>query len=669
MPLDAALLEIFYNQVTAAADEMSSSLRRASRSIYVKEASDYGVALIDARGEVFGFPSASGVNTIDRLCGVTIAAVPDLGPGDVIVTNCPYRSGALSTHLPDIHMLKPCFHEGRIVAFGWCFIHFTDIGGRVPSSITPSNSDIFQEGLQIPPLKLVKAGVLNEDFVRLFKVNVRTPEVNMGDIKAMLGGLNVAEQRMTDLIARHGVDTFTAGQRALQDYAAERARAVLRRIPDGVYDFWDYMDDDLVTRIPTRVRVRLAVEDGVVEVDVSGTDPQVLAAYNVPTLGIRHPWLMMRLTAFILTHDKTIPKNAGLYRSITVTNPRGTILNAEFPDAVGVRAAPARRLNDAMTGAILKAVPELMAGPTCGTSCPLVLAEYDADGEKKTVSVLEPLKGGMGAALGVDGVDCRDSTMNNLSNHPVESVEAETGVLIREYDVLMDSGGPGQWRGGTGQVLTVEVLRDGGTIMARGMDRMRFPAWGARGGKPGAPFRAMKNRGRADQAWLPKIDQLSVNRGETVTIMNPGASGYGDSFAREPERVRRDVAEGFVSRAAAAREYGVVLDEQGNVDTAATDAARRDRSRDNYRADFDFGPEREAWEAVFDDATMGELNRRLYALPKSVRQRTRRRLFARAVPDLPAPGGKPLTEVLADPDAVRARLFAAMDEELPQAAE
>ena len=668
MRLDPVLLEILSHKVVAVADQMSSALQRASRSTYVKEASDYGVALIDRQGQVFGFPSASGVNTIDRLCGTAIRAVSDLVPGDVIATNDPYTSGALSTHLPDVHLLRPYFHKGEIVAYGWCFIHFQDMGGRVPSSITPSNHDIFQEGLIIPPMKLVKKGVLNDDLVNVFKANCRTPDLNMADIKAMLGALHVGNELVAEIIERHGLDTFLDCQSDLLDYSAARARTVLRRIPDGTHAFWDYMDDDLVTRIPTRIRVEMTVADGAVHVDVSGTDPQVAAAYNVPTLGQRHPWLMMRLTAFILTHDKTIPKNAGMYRSISFTNPLGTVMNAEFPDAVGVRSAPARRLNDAMTGAILMAAPELMAGPTCGTSCPLVLAEYGPDGNTRIVNVLEPLKGGMGAADGIDGVDARDATMANLNNHPIETVEADTGSIIREYDILTDSGGPGRWRGGTGQVLTVEILRDGGIIMARGMDRMRFPAFGVQGGKPGAPFRAVLNRGRADERALPKIDQLHVNAGDTVTILNPGASGYGDPYLREAEKVRIDVEMGFVSRPAAASEYGVVIDDDGAIDTDATTKARASHVRDNYRAEFNFGPEREAWETVFDDKTMLELNRRLYALPKSVRQETRRRIFEKTVPDLPIAGGTPLAEVLADADAAKARLRRAMTEAFGPAA-
>ena len=662
MALDAFLLEILNNKVAAAADEMFVTCQRTSRSTYVKEACDFGTAIIDRDGLVFGYPRLATIQfLIDSDCSHTIQAVPDLGPGDVIVTNHPYQSGGLCTHVPDIHMIKPYFDAGRIVAYGWCFIHFTDMGGRVPSSISPSNHEIFQEGLLIPPMKIVNRGEMNEDLVEILKANCRIPETNMGDVRAMLGCLEVGERRVADIIDRHGVETFLACQGELQDYTAAKARNVLRRLPDGEYEFWDYMDDDMVTTIPLRVRVRLTINDGLLHIDVSGSDPQVQAAYNVPTMGGRNYWITMRITSFMTTHDRTIAMNAGLYRHITVTNPPGTVMNAAFPDAVGIRHAPARRLNDALTGAILKAAPELMSAPTCGSSIPFVLAEYDQAGKDRTVSVLEPVRGGMGALACQDGVDGRDNTLNNMKNHPVETVESDCGVIIRDYDVRSDSGGPGEWRGGVGQLLTVEFTRDGGTVLARGMERLRFPPWGVAGGQPGQPLRAILDRGRSGERPLSKIDQLSVNKGDTVTILMPGASGYGDPHRRPLDGVLADVEQGFVSVEGAERDYGVVI-VGGRVDEAATERLRRSRIKENIRADFDFGAEREAWEAVFDDATMDELNRRLYGLPKSVRQAKRRWIFDHAVPNLPPAGGRSLAEVLADPDAVRARLFRAMAE-------
>ena len=408
----------------------------------------------------------------------------------------------------------------------------------------------------------------------------------------------------------------------------------------------------------------MTVKGSGIHLDFTGTDPQVAAAYNIPTFGVRHHWLTMRFITFICTHDRSMAINAGLYRPITVTNPKGTVLNAEFPDAVGIRHASARRLSDALTGTILKAAPDMMAAPTCGATSPTVLAETDPRTGKRNVLVVEPLRGGMGACKGQDGVDARDATMSNMKNHPVEFVEAEAGIIIREYDVCADTGGPGEWRGGTSQMLTFEVLNDGGEVLSRGMDRFRFSPWGVAGGTPAKTFRCILNKGKANEKQLSRIDVLKVNRGDTVTLMLPGASGFGDPFARPPDKVRNDVEQGFVTHTAAATDYGVGITKDGAVDAAKTERLRRSRVRDNVRADFDFGPEREAWEAVFDDATMGELNRRLYALPKSVRQERRRRVFEHAVPNIPAAGLGLLADVMRDPDAIRVRLRQAMDEAL-----
>ncbi len=661
MSVDPVLLEILNNKIAAAADEMYFGLQRASRSIYVKEAADFGTALLDPDGHVFGYPPSATFNfLIDTNFASSMEAVADLAPGDVIVTNDPYLSEGLSTHLPDIHLLRPYFHGDEIVAWGYCFIHCTDIGGAVPSSISPALTEIFQEGLRIPPLKAVKKGEPNADFFALFQANCRDPDINMGDMKAMLGAMELGDVRVRELIEAHGLATFSTVRTAIQDYTAAKARAVLRRIPDGTYTFWDYLDDDMLSPVPLRVRGAMTVEDGRVHLDFSGTDPRVLAAYNVPTMGRSNYWLTMRLTSFLTTHDHSMPRNAGMYRDITVHVPRGSILNAEFPDAVGVRSAPGRRTNDVLTGAFLQAVPDMMSAPTCGASTPFVLAENRPDTDKRHVMVVQPMKGGMGATTGQDGVDARDSSLNNMKNHPVETVEAECGVIVRDYDIRPDSGSPGQWRGGVGQQITVEILHDSGTLLARSMERICFGPWGFGGARPAQPQRAVFNIGRADERRLGKIDRLPVGQGDTVSFLMAGGGGRGDPLARESARVLTDVIEGFVSPEAAARDYGVVFRGEA-VDEGATRRLRASRRQQATASPFDVGEERRAWEAVFDDATMIDLNDRLMALPRWVRYQRRRDVFHHAVPDLPAAGEGSLQHALAYPDAVRARLAEAMD--------
>ena len=663
MRLDPVILEILANKAVAAAVEMATVLQRTSRTMFVKEAADFACALIGVDGRVFAHPPTSGVSLfVDLDANATIAAVPDLGPGDVILTNDPYLSGSLATHLPDLTVVAPYFHDGRLVGYGWTFIHSTDVGGAVPNSLLASLHEVYQEGIRFPPVKLVQGGVLNEDVFAFLRANSRIPDDNEGDVKAMLAALRRGEQRTSEIIARHGVDAFLACQDDLQDYSAAKARAVLRRIPDGVYEFWNYMDDDLVSPIPVRIRLRMTVDDGRIQLDLTGTDPQVKAAYNICTMDRMHEWLTLRFIAFVCTHDPSCVLNHGVFRWLTVTNLRGTIMNAEFPAAIGIRDAPARRLSDAVTGAILKAAPELMAAPSAGAAYTFVIAGPPEDGTgEREVAVVEPLRGGMGAFVGSDGVDGRDSSMSNLRNNPLEMVESDYGVVVRRYDIRPDSGGPGRWRGGVGQMMTVEVFGDGGTIFGRAMEWLRFAPFGVMGGMPAAPLRIIVNEGRDDEIELSKFGRMTVNAGDTVTVMLPGGAGYGDPLVREPEHVLRDVRQGFVTAEGAMRDYAVVV-RSGAIDVDATEALRRTRRGDNVGTDFEFGLERESWESVFDDETMNELTAKIFELPASVRQERRRWIFAQAVPDLPqAGGGRSMAPLFADPDAVRGRLAAAME--------
>lgn len=657
---DPAMTEIMNRKFSAITEQMTVNLRRSSRSVYVKEGGDFGVGLVDLKGHIFAWPSSTSVTSIDHFCGPVLKAVGPLVPGDVIITNDPYRSEGLSTHLPDLTLVMPYFHAGEIVAYGWCFIHFIDVGGKVPSSISPSNTEIFQEGLIIPPLKLTKAGVPNDDVLAIIVANTRLPDQNIADLKAMIGALKVGGQRVADLIGQVGKETFIAAQQDVQDYAAARARDALRRLPDGVYEAWDYLDDDLVSRIPIRVRLKMTVRDGQIELDLSGTDPQVIAAYNVPTLGRLHPWLAVGITRFILSNEQGVPLNYGLYRHISVVNPKGTVLNAEFPDAVGIRQAVAQRFNDTVTAALMQAAPDLICAPSSGIVVPIVLAEADSIGGNRNLTVVEPFVGGTGAYLGNDGVDGRDGSMANLNNHPIEVIENDIGLIVREYDIRIDSGGPGRWRGGTGQVLTFEVIKDGGVVFSRGMERLIFTAWGYGGGMPAHPFRVFLNRGRPDERELRKIDALSVNQGDTVSFLSPGGGGYGDPFDRDPELVARDVRLGFVSSESARRDYGVAVADSGRADVDETARLRDARARASRRGLFWHSRDREAWEAVFDDASMLELNRHLYALPKPTRPKARRAFFERVVPELNADRRPPIADLLADTASARSRLKAAL---------
>jgi N-methylhydantoinase B len=630
--LDPVALAILGNKLAAVSEEMCLTLQRTGRTLYVKETADFACALAGLDGRFFAYPRSIGVSGFVGLeCLPTIEAVGALEPGDVILTNDPYRSAGLATHLPDLQMIEPYFHDGRIVAYGWCFVHCSDVGGRVPSSISPLNTEIFQEGLRIPPVKLMKRGAMTPE-VRLFlDVNSRTPDANMGDIRAMLAALTAGRRRLEQTIVQHGVEAVSRAAEDLIAYAAEKARAVLKRVPEGTYRFSDYLDDDAATRVPVRVALAATFKDGTVHLDFTGTDPQVATAMNIPSRGRPHAWLTLRILALVNTLDPTTPLNAGLLEPVRVTAPEGTLVNPREPAATGVRHAAAIRVNDVLNGALGKALPDVLPAASSGTVIPVVVAEPDGRGGRR-VQVVEPMIGGTGARSGRDGVDGRDSGISNLANNPVETVEAELSVEIVTYALRPDSGGPGQWRGGCGMELTFRVLVDDTNVLGRGMERLVFRPWGVNGGKAGALAELIVNRGRPDERRLGKIDVLTVNAGDTVSFLTAGAGGWGDPTRRDPQAVLRDVKNGFVTVDGAFADYGVIIG-NGAVDLPATDRQRSRVAASNESTCL--GPERARWDAVFTPQAMDRMNRSLIALPGAVRQRWRLEIFKSTLSCLP----------------------------------
>ncbi len=628
--LDGVTLEILATKMAAAADEMAITLQRTGRTLYVKETLDFSTALATPGGRFYAYPSGIGVSCFIALdLAPVVNQFDDLGPGDVIITNHPYASGGVASHTPDVQLIQPYFHDGQLVGYGWSFVHMTDMGGRVPSSISPSSTELFHEGLLIPPMRIMRAGHFVPEVLQLFRANVRTPDDNVGDLKAMLAALATGDRRVADMIRRFGVEDFLQAQGAIIEQSRRKARAVLARVPGGDYEFWDYLDDDASTGIPIRLRLRLHSRDGSVLLDYGGTDPQTSAPYNMPSGGRAHPYLTLRFASFIWSQDPSIALNAGMFDSIDVKCDPATIVNPSFPAATGIRAATAQRLCDVVSGALFQAVPSRVSAPSGGVVIPLVFAEHVGDGESN-VLVVEPVVGGMGASDGHDGMDGRDCSFASMSNNPIESVEAAGSVRIVEFALRPDSGGPGRWRGGTGLTLSVEVCGESGTFLGRGMERFRFVPWGTCGGRAAQASKAYVNKGRPDEREVGKIDVLELKKGDVFTVETPGGGGFGDPFQREPGLVLRDVMHGVVTIESARTEYGVVISDD-RVDEQATARARQGR---RPAAGFDFGEERRAWESVFPDQVMAELNGRLRDVAPGQRNDARRQLVMAKLPGI-----------------------------------
>ncbi|MEW1724194.1 hydantoinase B/oxoprolinase family protein [Streptomyces sp. NPDC093109] len=637
MKLDPVTLEIIGNKLGALTEEMCLTLQRTSRSLYVKETADFCCALAGPDGRFTAYPRGIGVSGFVGLdVRTAVEQAGPLEPGDVIITNDPYTSGGLATHLPDIQLIEPYFHEGEIAGYGWAFIHCSDIGGRVPSSLAPTNHEIYQEGLRIPPVKLVRAGEPSRDIAALLAANSRTPEANDGDLRAMLAALRTGRERLARVIAQHGAADVAAAHTDLVDYTADKARAALAGLRDGTYRFTDYLDDDAVSPVPVRISVSVTLDRGALHLDFTGTDPQVDAAFNIASHGRAHAWITTRVLALICTLDPAIPLNGGLIRPVTVTAPEGSVVNARPPAAVGIRHATASRVNDALGGALGLAAPEVMPAASSGLVVPVVVAE-NAPGGGQNVQVLEPMVGGTGAREGADGVDGRDSGISNLANNPVETVETEIGAEIVRYALRPDSGGPGRWRGGSGLELVFRILGDDCRLLARGLERMRFRPWGSAGGGPGVPAELVVNEGRDDERRYGKIDMVALRKGDTVTLRTSGAGGYGDPWTRDAEAVLGDVRRGLVTVPAAARDYGVVIaagaDGRVALDAPATAALRLTPPAEPPHG---AGPERAAWDAVHSTEAADRLIAALFGLTPSVRYARRAAVHTAVLAELPA---------------------------------
>jgi N-methylhydantoinase B len=633
---DKILLEVLRNRFQAIVDEMGYVVLRTGHTVFVKETGDFGVALVSTSGEVYATPYRVGVHLmVGNPMGDSLRYVEErLGgchEGDVILCNDPVTSGGMATHLPDIYIWKPIFDQGELLCFAWSFIHFSDVGGRVPGSIAPSNTDTYQEGIVFPPVRLMARGELNQEVLSILLANCRIPDLNWGDIKAQLAGLNTAERRIHDLVGRYGSEAVRHGIDDVLDYAEAQARRVIDTIPDGTYRFTDYLETDHV--LPgrlQRIQVALTVDGSDMTLDFSGTDPQVQAAFNVPTGGKDGHWMIsFGLTSFLRTMDPQLVLNSGAVRPMHFIFPAGSLLNPEPKAPYGVRAATMFRVFDVVLGALGQALPDKInaAGSSQGSILLVSVPDPETGGTK--VSVVQPLAGGSGGRPMKDGLDGVDVAMGYLKNVPTESIEQEVPVLVSRYSLREQSGGPGYYRGGVGVELTLKVFPPNSVITSRGMERYTFRPWGRLGGQAGTPGFTTLNPGTTREREIGKIDVLHMQPGDEVHIGTQGGGGYGDPLARPPAKVLEDVRNEFVSPEQACEGYGVVIVD-GVVDQAATDALRaelRTKRGDSLPA-FDFGSEREAferiWTAELQDAILAETQ----DYPLMMRNFLRARLFA-----------------------------------------
>ena len=629
MRTNPVVLEMLMQRFRSVAEEMGYSVQRTGYTAFVNETADLGVALVTPKGEIFGYPNGIGITTFVNLdMSDAFGAFDHYDEGDIVITNDPYTSGGMSSHLPDVNVFRPVFHNGELVCFTFAYVHSTDVGGNVAGSLTPSNYEVFQEGIRIPPIKLYKKDAVNEDVLRLIMNNVRVPADNWGDLRAMITALRVGEWRVHELIERYGRDAFLSAMQDCLGYSETRVRVQIRRIPPGIYRFHDYLDDDVASEVPVRLQVAVTVNGDSMHLDFTGTDPQLKAAFNLYSAGKPHPWLIYKLMSLFSTMDPGIPLNSGMMRPVSVTAPVGSVVNCVFPAAIGLRTTMGVRLQHAVMGALAQALPDIVPAAGSGTIVPIVFAEPSPSGRGVEVNVLEPLSGGTGGGSRADGLHARDVVdLANLRNSPLETVESKSSTRVFVYGLRPDSAGAGKFRGGCGVVFEFEVLAPDCVIIARGMERLRFQPWGLLGGACGAFGRIEVKRSGSDHfEQVHKADALRASVGDVIRLSTAGGGGYGDPCERDAQKVLDDVLNGFVTVAGAERDYGVVI-RNGLLDGAATAKLRESRRPAAPPPLYTLGAAREEYERVWTAEVSRAMIDILFRLPQPMRYEVRGRLW------------------------------------------
>ena len=572
---DPIEFELFKNALFGIADEMALTVFRTTYSGVLKDNMDYSTALFDGNGVLV----AQGLTLPGHLGSMptAIASVREtfggaMHPGDVFILNDPFRGGM---HLPDVFIFKPIFcteDHASPIAWACAVCHHTDVGGRVPGSNASDSTEIYQEGLRIPPLKLYDCGRRNETLFGLIETNVRVPVKVFGDLRAQLAACHIAETSVLDLAAHYGTEKLAGYMTELVDYAERMTRAAIRELPDGVYDFLDHIDDDGVdVGKPIPLKVTVTKRGDAIHVDWTGTAPQVKGAIN-NTLSYTKSASYCGIRSIL---PQNIPTNEGVFRAIMVEAPLGTIANMVLPGACAARGLTGFRMVDCMFGALAKMLPDQVFAASDGGNTGVSIGGYHRD--RAPFIYVDFTCCAWGARPYADGLDGNSHIYANMASQPIEVTETEQPLQIAAYEFIQDAMGPGKYRGGAPFRREYRLLAEEAILHVRS-DRRDFRPFGLYGGGPGRPSMNYLNPD-LNPAPLPSKLTIIMKQGDLFRHEVAGGGGWGDPLDRDPSLVLKDVLNGFVSERAAREEYGVVL--SGSplaLDEAAT-VALRDRMR------------------------------------------------------------------------------------------
>ena len=585
---DPIEFELFKNALFGVADEMALTVFRTTYSGVLKDNMDYSTAMFDGAGVLV----AQGLTLPGHLGSMPTAMASlqqsfagDIHKGDVFIFNDPFRGGM---HLPDVFVFQPIFRpmgdDEILIAWAGAVCHHTDVGGRVPGSNASDSTEIYQEGLRIPPLKLYERGQRNETLFALIETNVRVPVKVFGDLRAQLAACHIAEAALIEMAARYGNEKLQAYMTELVDYAERMTRAALAELPDGVYDFLDHIDDDGIdVGVPIPLKVTITKTGDRIHADWTGTAKQVKGAIN-NTLSYTKSATYCGIRSIL---PQNIPTNEGVFRAISVEAPLGTIANMVLPGACAARGLTGFRMVDCMFGALAKMLPDRVFAASDGGNTGVSIGGYYAD--RSPFIYVDFTCCAWGGRPDADGLDGNSNIYANMASQPIEVTESEQPLQITAYEFIQDAMGPGKWRGGAPFRREYKLLADEAILQVRS-DRRDFRPYGLYGGGPGKPSMNYLN---PDQNPEPLPSKLTMNmkKGDLFRHEVAGAGGWGDPLDRDPALVLNDVRNEFVSETSAQEDYGVVLagDAVDAIETTALRRQMRDRRNWNEPPTYSWG--------------------------------------------------------------------------------
>jgi len=518
MKTNPVRLEIFKSLFHAIAEEMGATLKRTAFSPNIKERRDYSCAIFDHHGDMLAQGDHMPVHLGSMPLSVKAAIENrNIGPGDIVILNDPYKGG---THLPDITLVSGVFSRKKLIFYVACRAHHSDVGGMSPGSM-PLAEEIYQEGLRIPPIKLMSGGKLNTDVWDLILSNVRTPQEREGDLAAMLGANRTGERRLMEVVEKYGWNEVSRYVTEILNYSERMTRHAISVIPDGTYEAEDFLDNDGITDKPIAIRVRIQIKGDQAVIDFSRSDPQVQGSVNaVYAITASVVFYVFRTLVSLL-----IPSNAGGMRPLQIIAPEGTIVNARPPAAVcGGNVETSQRIVDVLYKCLAAAMPGRIPAASQGTMNNFTFGGIDPR-TQKPVAYYETVSGGMGARPTMDGLSGVHTHMTNSMNTPVEALEHAYPVRMLRYSLRPESGGQGKCRGGDGVIRELRFLAKAQiTVLS---DRRKFPPYGLNGGEPGQRGMNVLIRKDGRREELPSKFSTSVEAGDILSIQSPGGGGWG----------------------------------------------------------------------------------------------------------------------------------------------